>query len=426
MFLKRKSRRHAKPSLESTLSIRWVPHVLGLLILTLSGCGKPPAIAPPEPPVVTVEHPRTQTFDTVREFTGKLRSVEMQEVRAQVTGYLKAIKFTEGGFVNEGDALFEIDPEQYDAALANAKASVVKAEFDVQTAKAQAEQAKAEFDRAERSRGAITGDEFDKRKAAAISSVANLSSVGAFVDVAKSVLRKAEFDKANCTVKSAVKGKARVSRTLLTVGNLVQAGQTVLCKVTSTDPIHAYWDVDENTSLEYRRKVFDTKEIPNPRDVRKLKCWIGMKDEQLDPAGRWPHEGVVDYLDPEMNRATNSREIRGLLPNPGGRLTPGDSVRVQVEAGAPKPVITVPEIAVSSQQQQKFVYVVKKNAEGKSIAEFRPVVLGEVREIQGVRYQIIEKGVDVLDLLVVNGLLRVRPGAEVNAQEQPSLGTSAK
>jgi hypothetical protein len=127
-----------------------------------------------------------------------------------------------------------------------------------------------------------------------------------------------------------------------------------------------------------------------------------MKDEPLDASGRWPHEGVVDYIAPEMNRATNSREIRGVLTNGNGRLSPGDSIRVQVEAGPPKAVITVPEIAVGSQQQQKFVYVVKKSNEGKLIAEFRPVVLGEMREIQGVRYQIIEKGVDVLDLVVVN------------------------
>jgi RND family efflux transporter MFP subunit len=393
-----------------------------VLLALAAGCAKPPPVAPPEPPVVTVEHPRKQTFDSTKEFTGYLRAVETQEVRAQVTGYLKVVKFEEGGLVKEGDVLYEIDPELYDATLQNAKANLTKSEFDVTTAKANLEQAKGDFDRAEKSKAALSTEEFDKRKNAFTSASAAVDSAKAAVEVARANIRRAEFDRKNCTIRSEVKGTARVSRTLWTKGNFVSAGTTVLCRVTSLDPIYAYFDIDENTSLEYRRKIYDTKELPNPREVKKLRCWVGLRDEPLSAAGRWPHEGVIDYIAPEIVRGTGAREIRGVLANPDGRLSPGDSVRVQVEAGPPREAVTVPEIAVGSQQQQKFVYVIVKDKDGKQVAEFRPVVLGDLREVGGVRHQVIEKGVTPDDWVVVNGLLRVRPGAEVTPKEQTPLG----
>jgi multidrug efflux pump subunit AcrA (membrane-fusion protein) len=157
----------------------------------------------------------------------------------------------------------------------------------------------------------------------------------------------------------------------------------------------------------YRRMVYDAKTLPDPRQ-HPLDCWIASKDE----AG-YPHKGFINYIAPEVSRGTASRELRGVIENPGFRLTPGDSVRVKVSAGPPKKQITVPEIAVGIRQQQKFVYVVVNG-----VAEFRPVVVGPVREVNGVRLQVIEKGLTANDMVVVNGLLRVRPGAPVNAKEQ--------
>jgi RND family efflux transporter MFP subunit len=173
----------------------------------------------------------------------------------------------------------------------------------------------------------------------------------------------------------------------------------------SLDPIHAICDVDEATSLAYRRRIYDTKEIPDPRDPRhRLKCELGTKDE----VGH-PHKGVIDYIAPDIARGTGTREVRGVFANPDYRLTPGDSIRIRVEAGKPRKAITVPEIAVGSQQRQKFVYVVNDKDE----VEFRPVVLGPVRDVNGVRLQVVESGVAPADRVVVNGLLRVRPGAKV-------------
>lgn len=394
------------------MSRRPYPAVALTAALVLAGCGQPPPpLQPPEPPTVTVAHPVERTLDSYAEFTGRLAPVETQEVRAQVTGYLKTVYFEtpaggvlNGGTVKEGDKLYEIDPEPYDAALASARAALAKATADVGTADAQQKQAKADLDRATASGAATSKQDKDRFQAAFDTAVATGESAKAAITSAKAQIQKAEFDRKNCTIYSSVKGTARVSRTAVTPGNLVQAGQTLLCTVTSLDPIHAYWDVDEQTSLEYRRKVFDTKELADPRTRARLKCFIAQKDEKT-----WTREGEVDYIAPEINRATATREIRGLFKNPDYRLGGGDSVRVRVESGKPKSYILVPEPAVGSQQRQKFVYVVTDKDE----VEFRPVVLGPVRETPDGPMQVIESGVTPTDRIIVNGLLRVRPGAKV-------------
>jgi RND family efflux transporter MFP subunit len=401
--------------------LSFVPIAGAFLSATGCGGGKPP-VAPPEPPLVTFERPVARDLDALAEFTGRLVAVESQEVRAQVTGYLKEIKFEEGGIVQAGQPLYEIDPEPYDAALLNAAATAKKAENDVTTAERQLALAKADYDRAKAAGPAVGREDLDKRKTAVDTGEVAVAAAKAALDAVRATEKKAKFDRANCTVRSEVKGAARVSRTEITKGNLVQAGQTLLCKVTSLDPIFAYWDVDEDTSLMYRRLVFDEKKLPNPRSDKpeeRLKCWIGMKDETRGPDGKWPHEGYVDYVAPEIVRGLGTREIRARLANPGPnyRLGPGDSVRVQVTAGPTEKLITVPEIAVGSQQQQKFVYVIVEK-DGKPVAEFRPVRLGPVREVGGVRLQVITSGVTPADRVVVNGLLRVRPGAEVKPTEQ--------
>jgi multidrug efflux pump subunit AcrA (membrane-fusion protein) len=177
----------------------------------------------------------------------------------------------------------------------------------------------------------------------------------------------------------------------------------------------------------YRRMIYDEKKIPDPRTDKKLNCWIGLRDENRNADGKWPHSGAVDYIATEIIRGLGSREIRAKIDNPGPnyRLGPGDSVRVQVVAGATEEQIIIPEVAIGSQQQQKFVYVVGEK-DGKPIAEFRPVALGPVREIGEVRWQIIKSGITLKDRVVVNGLLRVRPGAAINPTETTSFNSNAK
>jgi RND family efflux transporter MFP subunit len=390
-----------------------------LLVLAAAGCtGKgPPPPAPPDPPVVTVEHPVERTLDSYAEFTGYLDAVERQQVRAQVTGYLQQVKFKDGDYVKKGQELFAIDPLPYRAAADSAKAAIARAEADLLSAKAKLLSAERDFARTEKS-GGVSQQEVDTYRANRDAAVAVQQSGVAAIASAKANLVTAEFNLANCTVRSEVAGVGRVSRTQVTPGNLVSAGTTVLCSVTSLDPIYAYFVVDEQTSLAYRTSIFDKKEIPNPRDVYGpgLKCFVGLKDET-----GYPHAGKVDYAAPEILRGTGTREVRGTIPNPDPyRLGPGDSIRVRVESGAAKKLVTIPEAAVGSQQRQKFVYVVGRGEAGDEVAEFRPVTLGPVREVGGVRLQIVDAGLTPADRVVVNGLLRVRPGVPVKAELKPS------
>jgi RND family efflux transporter MFP subunit len=398
--------------------------MLGILLV---GCQPPkPQLAPPEPPVVTVMYPQSKSLDALAEFTGRLAAVETQEIRAQVSGYLKAILFEEGGIVKEGQPLYEIDPEPYEAALLNAKAMVLKSQSDVTTAEKQLALANSDNNRVKNLASASQA-EVDKAAATFETATSNLAAVKASVESAKAMEKKAQFDRNNCTIKCEVKGVGRVSRTEITKGNLVTAGQTVLCKIQSLDPIYAFWEVDESTSLMYRRMIYDEKKIPDPRTGKKLNCWIGTRDENRDAEGKWPHAGAVDYIATEIIRGLGPREIRAKIDNPGPnyRLGPGDSVRVQVVAGATEEQIIIPEVAIGSQQQQKFVYVVGEK-DGKPIAEFRPVALGPVREIGEVRWQIIKSGITLKDRIVVNGLLRVRPGAPINPTETTAFNINAK
>jgi len=202
----------------------------------------------------------------------------------------------------------------------------------------------------------------------------------------------------------------RISRALVTEGNTVTANVTDLTRIIAIDPIYAVWDVDENTSLYYRRMI-DDKVIPNPRDTP-LKCRIKMKNEAT-----YTREGVIDYIDPEINRGSAARPIRGTFENPNGYMTPGDSVRVQVEAGPSREVILIPPSAVGSQQSQKFVYVVQPDG----TALPRNIELGELTD----GLQVVTKGLTEADTVVVNGLLRVRPGGPVKAVFE-GKGSAAK
>lgn len=411
----------------SRLNFYVLPILISACLFIPIGCtSQGPTVAPPEPPVVTVESPVLRELDSVAEFTGRIEPVESQIVQSQVTGYLKEIKFVDGETIQPGQVLFEIDPVPFEAALLNAKALVQKAINDRESAKKRLNLASTDYERSKQvARGTLSDQELDVIRTNFETSTLDLASAEAALSAAQATEQKAAFDRKNCSIANDVSVPGRVSRRQITQGNLVVAGQTVLCKVTSLDPVYVYFDVDEIKSLEYRRKILDEKTLPDPRTKVKLECWIGLKNESRNQEGKWPHAGFVDYIDPEIKRETGTREVRGVLANDGVRLNAGDSARVQVIDGAREKLLTIPEIAIGSQQQQKFVYIIKET-DGKSVAEFRPVVLGPVREISGQRLQIVKSGLTESDKVVVNGLLRVRPGAVVKATEQPSPASNSR
>jgi RND family efflux transporter MFP subunit len=362
------------------------------LVSIVAGCSPPPAAPqPPEPPVVTVANPVARELTPYTEFVGRTDAVRTVEVVPEVTGVLLKVRFKDGSLINVGDVLYEIDPVPF-------RATAERAAADAANAKAQLALAEAELKQAKQASagGALSVNELDK-------AVAKRDSSAAQVKAAEAEIVRTTFNLDKTVIKAPIAG--RIERTLLTEGNLVTANATKLTRIVSLNPIYAYWDVDEMTSLRYRNMIHKDKTMPNPRDSTPLRCWIRLKNES-----KFEREGFVDYIDPGVNRASATRPLRGTFTNDDGFMTPGDSVRVRVEAGPSRPALFVPETAVGSQQGKKYVYTINDKNE----AAMTFVELGELRD----GLQVVEKGLSAQDRVVVNGLLRVRPGAVVKPVSQ--------
>jgi len=350
---------------------------------------------PPELPTVMVANPVLVEVQPYSEYIGHTAAVNAIDVMPEVTGILVKINFDEGKKVKARDVLYEIDPVPYQATLDKAKAdySNAKAMFD-----------KAENDVARVSNASASGLERDK--AAADRNVAK-----AQMDAAGAEIKQAEFNLSKTKVIALVDGG--INRTEKTAGNLVVANVTKLTRIVSIDPIYAYWDVDETSSLRYRDMIYKTKTIGDPRsEATPLKCWMRLKNENA-----WVREGKVDYIAREVTRLTASREVRGVFDNKNEYLTPGDSCRVRVEAGPKVKALVVPEVAIGSQQADKIVMVIAPGEKSGDPVRVLPrvVKLGEARE----GLQVIESGLTEKDLVVVNGQMRVRPGMGVKTVAEP-------
>jgi membrane fusion protein, multidrug efflux system len=317
-----------------------------------------------------------------------------------------------GVTVRPGSVLFEIDVTQFDADLKKARADIARAEADIKNWIAQIKLAEAEFARADESykKGVVGKTDFDK-------AVANVDVAKAQLDVSKAsqlsafaAEAKAAENLRYCTIFAPAEG--RVGLTTVAEKSIVDAYKTELVEVFPINPIYAVAEVDELTSLWYRDQIYEKKEIPNPRnESTPLRCWITFKNGRTYPPRDQPGQ-PVDYIDPILVRGTGTRTVRATFSNPDGRLSGGDSVRVSVDAGRPRQVLTVPETAVFSQQRKRYVYIVTTSSEGEK-AELREVEPGP--SFDGV--VVIENGLTTADRVIVDNLLRVRPGVPVKIQQ---------
>jgi RND family efflux transporter MFP subunit len=394
------------------------------LAVATGGCGKPPApLAPPDAPTVAVRHPAVKDYAPTKEFVGRLVTKDPVKVIPQVSGMLLHRAFQEGDTVegpvrvfgitvHPGTLLFEIDKVQFEADLNKARADIARADADIKNWIAQTKLAEAELTRADETFKRGAGGKTDLDKA-----VANLDVAKAQIDVSKAARGSAVAAEAKaaenlryCTIYAPASGRVGLAK--VTDKSIVDAYKTEMVEVFPIDPIYSVCEVDELTSLWYREQIFEKKTIPNPRDKSTpLRCRITLKDGQTYPPPGQPGQ-PVDYIDPIIDRNTGTRTCRATFPNPDGRLSGGDSVRVFVDAGRPRPVLTIPETAVFAQQRKRYVYVVGTTPEGDK-AELREVEPGP--SFDGL--VVIDKGLTTADRVIVDNLLRVRPGARVQIQQ---------
>ena len=357
-----------------------------ILSLALAGCKRePPALAATPPPVVVVSQPVQREITDYYEYTGRTAAKEAVEVRARVSGYLVKVNFQEGAVVKKGDLLFQIDPRPFQAVLEEAKGQV--AQLEARLARAEADVAR---DERLLPKGAASQKDLD-------TAIADRGEARAGIQSARAAVDRATLDLEFTKVIAPIDG--RISRYLITEGNLVTADTTLLTTIVSIDPMYAYFDVDERAVLHVRQLIREGK-APNPRANEEVPVLLGLANET-----GFPHQGTINFVDNQINPSTGTLRMRGVSPNADAILTPGLFVRVRVPIGEPHRAVLVTERAIDTDQGQKVLYVVNDQNEVVS----HPISVGALHD--GLR--VIEEGVQPGERVIVNGLLQVRPGITV-------------
>jgi membrane fusion protein, multidrug efflux system len=346
--------------------------------------GEHPAPPPPPPPQVTVSLPLQQTAQETGRFLGQFSAVDSVELRAQVGGTLTAIEFQDGHIVHTGDLLFVIDPRPFQIKLDQAVAQF-------QTAQAKETLGDAELWRAEQLKRTDfgTAESVDQR-------AADQRSAQAAIDTAKAAIRDARLDLEFSRVTAPFTG--RIGAHLVSVGSLVSGSRggvsptTLLATIVSLDPIHLDFDMSESDYLAYQQAHRGSA----PHDA---------VDISLDGDGHFDRHGTLDFIDNAVNRSSGTIHARVTVPNPDLTLTPGQFARLRVALGDPAPALLVPAASVIPDQSRQVVMTVA--ADGSVV----PKVVQTGDLYRGLR--VIRSGLAADDRVVINGVVRVRPGIKV-------------
>ena len=368
--------------------------VLAILAVA-AGCSESPQQrAAPPPPKVTVALPVKRNVVDQDEYVGRFIAIDSVEIRARVSGYLDSIHFTDGQMVKQGDLLFTIDKRPFQNALDQARANLVQAKSN------------QAFTESDFTRGqqlvrdkTITDQTFEQRSQAYRNAQAGVSNNEAAV-------RQAELDMEFTELRAPING--RIGDRRVSPGNLVTGGTagstTLLATIVSTDPIRLEFTFDEASYLRYERLSKGGDDIAS----RGAGTKVALK---LIDENDFDHEGHMDFVDNVIDRTTGTIRGRAVFANPKGVFTPGMFGRVRVPASPPYEALLVPNVAIGTEQARKFVLTV--NAENTVVPKY--VTPGQVTA-DGLL--VIKDGIGPDDRIIVNGLMRARPGQKVTPQEQ--------
>ncbi|MBI3515773.1 MAG: efflux RND transporter periplasmic adaptor subunit [Proteobacteria bacterium] len=353
-----------------------------------SGKAAQSAAAPAAPPV-TVSAPLQHEVVEWDEYTGQFAAVDYVEIRARVSGYLQEIHFEDGQLVKKGDLLFVIDPRPYEIARASAKAQIDQATATVELATRELNRA-AEL----RQRDFVAQSTYDQR-------LQQLRSSSATLEGARAALREAELNLEFSRVTAPIAG--RISRREVSVGNLVSGSgtTTLLTTIVTLDPLYLNFDMSEADFLAYQRAVARGK-LASTRDDQ-----VPVQAHLIDETN-WTLKGRLDFVDNQVDRSTGTIRARGVFPNDKLFITPGQFGRIRIPGSEPYQAILVPDSALVTDQSRKLLMTVTEDG------TVVPKVVRPGPTYEGLR--IIRDGIAPTDRIVINGLLRARPGAKVTPQ----------
>lgn len=344
------------------------------------------------PPTVSVAKPIVREIVEDDEFVGRFEAVDEVSVRSRVGGYLETTHFKDGTLVAKGDLLFTIDQRPFQTALTQAKAQQ-------EIAQNQIDYTKAQFERAEKlqAQGTMPVATLDDRRREYLSATAQAES-------AKAAVERAELDLDYTEIRAPIAG--RIDRRLISAGNLVQVDQTILTTIVSLDPMDFYFDVDERQYLAYARDARQ-RQTSLQEGAGGLEVTVFLSDSNLEPV-----KGKLDFGENRIDNASGTMRLRAQIPNRDLLLQPGLFGRVHVPGSLPYKGVLIPDEAVGADQDRRIVYVVDK--EGTVSA--KPVRLGP--RLYG--YRVVRNGLTGDETIVINGLMRIRPGVKV-VPEQVTL-----
>lgn len=382
-------------ALRNEFALRFAASVSILLaVLPGIGCDRAAPAASEQPvPKVTVTAVAAQETIDADEYPGQTEASESVEVRARVFGYLKTIEFQDGDFVTEGQTLFTIEEDEYQAIHQQSVSRI-----DVNAANLELAKAKHARNASLLEKNAVSREDFEE-------SLAAMKTAEAAITAAKADANRTAVDLKYTVIKAPISG--RIDRAMVSKGNLLTGGQgsgTLLTKIVSENPMYVYFDVDEGSLLKYMRQRAETRQSA-PGSLRELKipCYLQLADEK-----DFPHEGVLDFITTEVNRTTGTARIRGVFKNDDRALASGMFVRVRIPVSKPYQALLIPEQALATDQSIKFVYVVGSDG----TAERRTVQLGAPRG----ELRIVTGGLKAGEQVIVKGLQRVRPGQRVEPE----------
>jgi RND family efflux transporter MFP subunit len=375
--------------------------MLFAIAVLIASCGESQkqAAAPP-PPAVTVAKPIKRTVTDFDEYVGRFTAINSVEVRARVSGYLDGVHFKDGQIVKQGDLLFTIDKRPFQNTLDQARANLAQAQSNLN------------FTQADYTRGqqlvrdrTITDQIFEQRAQAFRNAQAAVSNNEAAV-------RQAELDIAFTELRAPING--RIGDRRVSPGNLVTGGTagntTLLATIVSTDPIYFEFTFDEASFLRYERMAKTGNDIAS----RGAGVQVGLK---LIDEHDFVHDGHMDFVDNVIDRSTGTIRGRAVYANPNNIFTPGMFARVRVPGSPPYEALLVPDVAIGTEQTRKFVLTV--NADNSVVSKY--VTLGQTT---GDNLRVIKDGVAADDRVIVDGLMRARPGQKVTSQEQGKPGAA--